>query len=98
MRSNSPDLPEKFEPFRLAGLGPAELSKLLRVSRVTASLWLNGRHRPHHLLEERVDLLLRAVEDALAAGELPLSHDISRRERIWHLRSVLAPRVELPAQ
>jgi len=95
--SNGSWTPEKFEPFRLAGLGPAELSSLLRVSRVTASLWLNGRHRPHHLLEDRVEQLLRAVQDALAAGELPLSRDIPRRERYWHLRRVLEPRLELTA-
>ena len=92
--SNGVDFTDKFEPVRLAGLGPAELSLLLKVSRVTASLWLNGRRRPHLLLEERVDRLLRAVEEALADGDLPLSHDIPRRERAWHLRRVLVARME----
>lgn len=92
------DFSEQVEIFKRAGLGPAELSNLLRVSRVTASLWLNGRRRPHHLIEERVDQLFRAVEDALAAGELPLSEDIDRRERAWHLRNVLSSRLGPPAQ
>lgn len=90
MQSNGADIQEQLEVFRQAGLGPADLSLLLNVSRVTASLWLNGHSRPHLLLEERVDRLLHAVRDAVAAGRLPLSDDIPRRERKWHLRRILS--------
>lgn len=94
MANNSPDIQARLEVVKQAGIGPAELSALLNVSRVTASLWLNGRARPHYLLEERVNALLEAVEGALAAQELPLSSDIPRRERKWHLRRVLSTRKE----
>lgn len=93
MQSNGPDIQERLKLLKQAGLTPAELSQLLKVSRVTASLWLNGHARPHHLLEERVERLLDVVEEAMAARELPLSIDIPRRERRVHLRRIIGSRL-----
>lgn len=79
-----------FEPFRKAKLGPADLAKLLQVSRVTASGWLNNRAQPHHLLTERVEALLDNVRGALADGQLPVPYNVSRRERGMYIAGVVA--------
>lgn len=70
-----------FAPVRAARLQPADIAKLLRVSRVTASQWLNGHTQPHHLLTDRVRELVDAVDAAVQAGLLPVPHHVHRRER-----------------
>lgn len=78
-----------FTPIKLANLGPADMAKLLRVSRVTASLWLNGHKQPHHLHSESVSTLIDKVARALGAGLLPVPHNVTRRERGLYLQKVL---------
>lgn len=63
----------KFETIKKAGITPGVLAKLLDVSRVTASQWMNGHASPHRLLEGRVETLLKEVDFALAQGLLPLA-------------------------
>lgn len=79
-----------FTPFRQARLGPVDIAKLLGVSRVTVSGWLNGHAQPHHLLSTRVQGILDNVGHALEAGELPVPHDVNRRERGLYIQQVLA--------
>lgn len=79
-----------FGPVYDAKLGPADLAKLLKISRVTASLWLNGHSRPHQLLHDRVVDLLDAVDKATQAGDLPVPHRISRRERGLYITNTIA--------
>jgi transcriptional regulator with XRE-family HTH domain len=88
-----------FDVCKAAKLRPDDLSKLLKVSRTTVSLWFNGHTKPHHLLIARVERLLQAIEDAYVAGQLPVPHDIPRRERGLYLsttvRKHISPEVSL---
>ena len=45
-----------------AKLRPDDLAKLLKVSRVTVSLWFNGHTKPHHLLSKRTIQHVDALE------------------------------------
>lgn len=78
-----------FEIAKEARLQPHDLAKLLKISRITVSMWLNGHSRPHRLLTERVEKLLDAIRAAVDAGELPVPHDVSRRERGHYIQKVL---------
>jgi len=64
-----------------AGLTPADVAKLLKVSRVTVSLWFNGHSQPHALHANKVQKLLDAIGVAVDAGDLPIPRDASRRDR-----------------
>jgi hypothetical protein len=70
-----------FEIAKEARIRPDDFSKLAKVSRVTASMWFNGHTKPHHLLQVRVNELLDAIKAAMDAGDLPVPHDVGRRER-----------------
>jgi hypothetical protein len=71
-----------LETFREAGLGARHISKLAGVSRVTASLWLNGHCNPHVLLQEKVNLLAEIIDAALASGKLPMPQGVSKSEEV----------------
>lgn len=79
-----------FETAKRAGLQPHDLAKMLRVSRVTVSLWFNGHNKPHKLLTARVMKLLDAVDRAVECGELPAPHGLSREDRTKHIVKALA--------
>lgn len=83
-----------FEITKEARLRPHEIAKLLKVSRVTVSMWVNGHSKPHRMLGDRVDKLLDAIRHAVEAGELPVPHDISRRERGHYIQKTLAKRLD----
>lgn len=70
-----------FDVLNRAGVTPSIVARLLKVSRVTASLWINGHSKPHRLIERRVSRLLVAVKAAYDAKELPLSADVPIRDR-----------------
>jgi hypothetical protein len=61
-----------FDICKQAGIGSTILARLANVSRVTASLWINGHARPHRLLASRITTLLRCIRMAVEANELPL--------------------------
>lgn len=79
-----------FETAKRAGLMPHDFAKMLKISRVTASLWFNGHNKPHRLLSGRVYKLLDAVERAVESGELPAPADLSREDRSKHIIRALA--------
>lgn len=64
-----------------AGVRPSDIARLLRISRVAASLWINGHSQPHRFIEKRVQRMLSAVSSALSSGDLPISRDVPRGER-----------------
>ena len=78
-----------FKYVKAAELRPCDIAKLLGVSRVTVSLWLNGRNNPHHLIAGRVQKLLDAVHLAVENASFPVPRDISRRERGLYIRTAL---------
>lgn len=61
-----------FSILSTAGITPGMAAKLVGVSRVTASQWINGHAQPHRLLGNRVHEFLRLVKLALDQGKLPL--------------------------
>lgn len=73
-----------------AQLLPSDLAKLLKVSRVTVSLWFNGHANPHRLLAAKVTRLLDAVDGAVKVGDLPVPVDTVRRERGLYIERVIA--------
>ncbi len=74
-----------LETFREAGLGARHIAKLVGVSRVTASLWLNGHCKPHVLLQEKVNLLAESIAGALASGKLPIPLGVSKSDQVKYL-------------
>ena len=86
-----------FDIAKEAGLGPSDLSKLLKVARVTASLWLNGHANPHHLLRTKVTRLLDGVGRAVEAGELPAPVDLRRGERTAYIERTIVKHLTPPA-
>lgn len=79
-----------FETAKRAGLQPNDFAKVLKVSRVTASLWLNGHNQPHRLIRPKVDKLLDAITSAVENGDFPVPKDMSRTERAGYIHGVLA--------
>jgi len=76
--------------FKQAKLAPRHLHRLLGVSRVTVSLWLNGHGSPHRLLEHRVDDLAKRVKQALDEGKLPIPKDVDMSDEVRYVQTVLS--------
>ena len=70
-------------------LGPTEVARLLKISRVTVSLWANGHNRPHSLIATRVQTLLDVLRQALQDDQLPLDANLSRKERRESLETIV---------
>lgn len=81
--------PLDYSVLAEARVGPTDMSRLLKVSRVTASLWVNGHTTPSPLVNARVREFLDAVGKAYDAGELPVPFGVSRRERGMYLTRTL---------
>lgn len=64
-----------------ANLLPSDIAKLLGVNRCTVSFWFSGRTTPHSMIRPKVDKLLAGIAAAVQAGDLPVPHDVTRRER-----------------
>lgn len=73
--------PMNFEVAKQARLRPSDIAKLLRISRITVSLWFNGHTQPHHFHSARVQRLLDAIQSAMDAGDLPVPLGVSRKDR-----------------
>lgn len=83
-----------LERITEAHLLPSDVARLLNLSRVTVSRWLNGHSRPHQLHEYKVKRLLDAVDRAMDSGDLPVPHDIKRSERAAYLTKVLVKHLQ----
>lgn len=79
-----------LETFKKAGLRPKHLAPILGVSRVTASIWLNGHGEPHVLLKKKVDALAALVSKAIEARKLPIPEDVSKSEEVGYIKATLA--------
>lgn len=60
-----------FDAILEAGLKPRHVAKILDISRVTASQWLNNHTKPHPLLRSKVKLLIESVDKAIVDKQLP---------------------------
>ena len=83
-----------FQKAREARLTPNDFAKMLKVSRVTASCWLNSRSTPHHLIKGRVAKVLAAVQAALDAGDFPVPYEIPKRERYLYVSKTIAKHLD----
>lgn len=72
---------DEFDKAKAAGLTPHDIARALNLNRVTVSLWYNGHAHPHKILKRRVVKLLDAINAAVEAGDLPISKEVTRRER-----------------
>jgi hypothetical protein len=85
-----------FEIAKEARIRPDDFAKLTKVSRVTTSMWFNGHTKPHHLLQVRVNELLDAIKAAMEAGDLPVPHDVGRRERHLYVSKAVEKHMKKP--
>lgn len=73
-----------------AELLPSDLAKLIGVNRCTVSFWFGGRSSPHVQLLSRVKSMLDLIVKATDAGDLPVPHDVKRRERAAYIQAAIA--------
>lgn len=78
------------ELLKKAEVGVGEFAKLAGVSRVTASLWINGHAAPHTLHKDKIDRLWVAISIACGDGTLPLSGKVLKADRAAKLAEVVA--------
>lgn len=78
------------ELLKKAGVGVGEFAKLAGVSRVTASLWINGHAAPHTLHKDKIDRLWVAISNAMVENQLPLSGKLTKADRAVKLAEVVA--------
>jgi hypothetical protein len=69
-----------FSVFEKAGVRPRHLSKVLTVSRVTASNWLNGKSVPHTMIHDKVADVYARVAELIDSGDLPLPQNYPSNE------------------
>jgi hypothetical protein len=70
-----------FEKAKAAGLTPQHIADFVRVTRVTASTWMNGHAKPHSILADRIDEFNAALDLAVADRRLPPPADMAGRKR-----------------
>lgn len=86
-----------FQIVRDANLLPHEIARVLKVSRVTVSMWVNGHTKPHRLLAEKVAKLLDAITSAIDDGDFPVPPSVKRKEREAFIRGVLVKHLSKPS-
>ena len=64
-----------------AGLTQKEFALLSGVSRVTANLWVRGKMSPHRFIRARTAKVISTLEEAVAAGALPLPATVESADR-----------------
>lgn len=69
------------EALNAAGVKPRHISRLMGVSRVTASNWVRGVTQPHSLVEAKAGVMKAAISLALEDGKLPVSDKLPPDER-----------------
>lgn len=78
------------ELLKKAEIGVSEFAKLAGVSRVTASLWINGHAAPHQLHKEKIERLWVAISIACGDCTLPLGGKVPKEDRAAKLAEVIA--------
>lgn len=70
-----------FGVVKKAGIAVAHFARICGVSRVSATLYLANRVQPRGLYRERVTQRLNMIENAMAAGRLPLPDSTPRKAK-----------------
>jgi len=81
---------QPIETLKQAGLRPKHIAPALGVSRVTASLWLNGHGNPHVLLRQKVSEFAELVNKAIRCGKLPIPETVSKSDEVKYLQVTLS--------
>lgn len=79
-----------FKPVKQAKLTVQEFATIAGVSRVTASLWLNGHKKPHLLHASKISMLINAIDLAIYKEQLPLPTTVTRVDRIAKIKKIIA--------
>lgn len=87
-----------FSQILSAGLKPRHVAKILDISRVTASQWLNNHTKPHPLLRSKVKLLLESVEQAVDAKTLPAPLHYRGKQESTYIYDTLRRYMAVPEQ
>lgn len=85
-----------FEQAISAGIKPRHVAKILGISRVTASQWLNNHTEPHSLLRSRVKLLLESINKAVEDQKLPSPKHYRGKEESSYICSTLEHYMTFP--
>lgn len=83
---------QPIDVFLKAKLRPKHVAPLVGVSRVTASLWLNGHGNPHHLIAGKVAKMAQLVSQAISDGKLPIPESVSKSDEVKYLQVTLSER------
>lgn len=83
---------QPIDVFKKAKLRPKHVAPMVGVSRVTASLWLNGHSYPHHLIAGKVANLAQLVSKAMDDGKLPIPDSVSKSDEVKYLEVTLSER------
>lgn len=69
---------EQFAILKEAGVLPGYFARMNGFSRVSVSMWVNGRCSPHPLHRSAVLAALQQVKAAYDGGRLPLKRPVKR--------------------
>lgn len=82
-----------FEILKPAKVSITDFAKIAGVSRVAVSQWVNGRMNPHRLHQAKIKLIINAMENAVAAKELPLPAGLDRLSAFRRMKQVVLQHV-----
>lgn len=77
-----------FSIITKAGITKSEFAKLMRTSRTTVHSWLNGGGI-HAMIQGRLRRTLALLVVAQAAGDLPISNAVPRKDRVQAIAKIL---------
>ena len=76
--------------FRKNGIAPRHITKLIPVSRATASAWLNGRTQPNGISQRELWKVQLAIRIARAEKKLPVPRSLKGVHADKYLVEILA--------
>lgn len=78
-----------FGVIKEAGISVSDFARIANVSRVTVSLWVNGKILPHRLHIKKINQLLLSIEGALEDKTLPIPRGIDPAMRLRRTKEVI---------
>lgn len=84
--------------FKKYGVAPRHITKLVPVSRTTASVWVNGRDVPSTYFAERMAAIQRAIRTAEKYGEFPVPTAFKGTVRDQYVVTIIRKYTEGPGK
>lgn len=81
-----------FSIIKEAGISVSDFARIANVSRVTVSLWVNGKILPHRLHIKKINQLLVSIEKALDAQMLPIPKGLEASVRLRRIKEAIIAR------